>query len=141
MYFDNLHKIRYNIYKREYVFVTVNSIGRRKDMEKNERNIMRNAEKGGTFEMIENMPSGKKVIVVIDPKRTSEGEERNMMQIANSLANKPKDKVYTIREEGDKTGSSEGAIAFCPDKFSKEEIAGFMRFWHKRIRDCKIMYA
>lgn len=110
-------------------------------MERNGKNAMRNAEKGGTFEMIEKMPSGKKVMVVIDPKRTSEGDERNMMQIANSLANKPKDKVYAIREEGDEIGSSEGAIAFCPERFSREEIAGFMWSWHKRIRDCKVMYA
>lgn len=110
-------------------------------MDKNERNIMRKAEKGGTFEAIKNMPSGKKVIVVIDPERMSTGDEKNIMQAANSLTSKPKNKVYAIREEGDKTGHSEGAIAFCPERFSDEEIAEFMRFWHKRIRNCKVVYA
>lgn len=140
MLFDNLHKIEYNICISENLLVVTQKQLDEKEKRDMERNV-RNAEKGGTFEVIEKMPTGKKVLVVIDPKLTSAGDERNMLQIADSLVSKPKDKVYSIREEGDMTGVTESAIAFCPEKFSSEEIAGFMRFWHKRIRNCKVIYA
>lgn len=140
MYFDNLHKMEYNIFISENLLVVTRKQLDEKEKRDMDRN-MRNAKKGGTFEIIERMPTGKKVLVVIDPERTSAGEERNILQIADSLANKPKNKFYAIREAGDENGHSESAIVFCPEKFSDEEIAEFMRFWHKRIRNCKVIYA